>query len=227
MPREQKGVSKPKSKIEDTRRYFVIASEGADTERIYFEGLQEKIIEQGILDRLIKIEFLKRKTEKERSKSSHSKVIKELDTYKKTYRLDERDEMWLVIDRDKQNNPIKNIAAISQLCEQKGYFMALSNPNFELWLLLHLKDLADYSQEQLDAILNSKKINASKNILESELSSLLDGYNKSKYTVEKFLPFIERAIERAQAFDINPEDRWIEGRLGTRMYRLAENILEK
>jgi hypothetical protein len=105
--------------------------------------------------------------------------------------------------------------------------MALSNPNFELWLLLHLKDLADYSQEQLDDILNNKKINASKNILELELSSLLEGYNKSKYAVEKFLPFIQTAIERAQAFDINPEDRWIEGKLGTRMYRLAESILGK
>jgi hypothetical protein len=224
MPRERKGVSKPKSKIEDTRRYFVIASEGADTERIYFEGLQAKIIEQGILDRLIKIEFLTRHKQ-ERTQSAHSKVIKELDKYKKTYRLDERDEMWLVIDRDKQNNPIKNIAAISQLCEQKGYFMALSNPNFELWLLLHLKDLANYSQEQLEAILNSKRMNASKNILELELSNLLDGYNKSKYPVEKFLPFIQMAIERAQALDTNPEDRWIEEKLGTRMYRLAESIL--
>ncbi len=101
MPREVKGVSKPKSKTEDTRRYFVIASEGADTERIYFEGLQDNITEQGILDRLIKIEFLKRQTEKERKKSAHSLVIKELDKYKKTYRLDERDEMWLVVDRDK------------------------------------------------------------------------------------------------------------------------------
>jgi hypothetical protein len=68
MPREQKGVSKPASKIQDTRRYFVIASEGADTERIYFEGLQAQIIEQGILDRLIKIEFLAR-SEQERNQS--------------------------------------------------------------------------------------------------------------------------------------------------------------
>lgn len=38
MPRDIKGVSKRMSKVFDTRRYFVIASEGADTKRIYFEA---------------------------------------------------------------------------------------------------------------------------------------------------------------------------------------------
>lgn len=227
MPRERKGVSKPKSKILDTRRYFVIASEGADTERIYFEGLQEFITEQDITDRLIKIEFLARKTEQERSQSSHKKVIKQLDNYKKTYHLDIRDEMWLVIDRDKQNNPTKNIADIAQHCHQKGYFIALSNPNFEFWLLLHLKDLADYTPEQLDDILKNKKANSSKSILETELSNLLNGYNKSKYVVKQLFSYLKYAIERAKSLDENPSERWIEDRLGTRVYRLVENILKQ
>jgi RloB-like protein len=227
MPRERKGVSLPKSKVQDTRRYFVVASEGADTERIYFEGLQEKIVEQGTTDRLIKIEFLVRETEQERRQSAHVKVIKQLDTYKKTYRLDERDEMWLVIDRDKQNNPTKNIVQISQLCEQKGYFLAMSNPNFEFWLLLHLKDLADYTLEQLDDFLHNKKTNASKSMLETELSNLLNGYNKSKYQVEKLFILVQDAIQRAKILDTNPTERWIEDKLGTRVYRLVENILSE
>ncbi len=105
--------------------------------------------------------------------------------------------------------------------------MALSNPNFELWLLLHLKDLAEYSPEQLNDLFNSKKINASKNIFEIELSGLLEGYNKSKYAIEKILPYMQLAIERARILDNRPEDRWIEGKLGTRVrvYRLVEKIL--
>ena len=224
MPRERKGVSKPKSKIQDTRRYFVIASEGADTERIYFEGLQNRIIEQGILDRLIKIEFLERKTEAERRKSAHKTVLKQLDKYKQTYRLDERDELWLIIDRDKQNNPIKNISDIAQNCGQKGYFLALSNPNFEFWLLLHVKDLAEYSKDELDKLLQNEKVNKSRSIFEKELSDLLGGYNKSKYAVEKLLPFIEKAIKQARDLDINPEERWIEDGLGTRIYLLVEKL---
>lgn len=224
MPRERKGVSKPKSKIRDTRRYFVIASEGAATERIYFEGLQEKISNDGILDRLIKIEFLARHGH-DRSKSAHTDVIKQLDGYRKSYRLDDRDEMWLVIDRDRKNNPEENISLIAQRCFQKGYFLGLSNPNFELWLLLHLKDLSGYSIEQLEDFLDSKKVSASRNILEKELADLLGGYNKSKYSAEKFLPHISTAIERAKILDDSAEERWIEGRLGTRVYLLVEKVL--
>jgi RloB-like protein len=226
MPRTRKGVSQPKSKIQDTRRYFVIASEGADTERIYFEGLQATIDQQNVADRLIKIEFLKRVTEKERAQSSHKSVIKQLDSYKKTYSMDERDELWLVIDRDKQNNPAKNIADIAQNCLQKGYFLALSNPNFEFWLLLHLKDVVTYTPQQLDDFFQNKKANSSKNLLEVELSNLLDGYNKSKYPIEKLLLHVQDAIERAKSLDTNMLDRWIEGKLGTRVYRLVENILK-
>jgi RloB-like protein len=226
MPRVRKGVSAPKSKIKDTRRYFIIASEGADTERIYFEGLQTYIDEQNIKDRQIKIEFLKRETEKARAQSSHKSVIKQLDAYKKTYSLDERDELWLIIDRDKQNNPSKNIADIAQNCLQKGYFLALSNPNFEFWLLLHLKNLEDYTAQQLDDFLQNKKASASKSILEVELSNLLGGYNKSKYAIEKLLPHLQPAIVRAKALDTSVLDRWMEGKLGSRVYRLAEQILK-
>jgi RloB-like protein len=227
MPRERKGVSKPKSKTEETRRYFVIASEGADTERIYFEGLKEFIQEKGIYDSLIKIEFLKRKTEKERVKSSHKAIVKQLDAYKKTFQIDERDELWLVIDRDKQNNPTKNIAAIAQSCQQKGYFLALSNPNFELWLLLHIADLGLYTSSQLEDLLENKKVNATKNYLDFELTKVLGSYNKTKYDAKQFFPFIQDAIKRAKDLDLNPNDRWIEGSLGTRVYRLAENIFTK
>ena len=55
MPRERKGVNSRKSKTDDTRKYFVVASEGADTERIYFEALRDGLIGQGITDKLIKI----------------------------------------------------------------------------------------------------------------------------------------------------------------------------
>jgi hypothetical protein len=226
MPRERKGVNSRKSKTDDTRKYFVVASEGADTERIYFEALRDGLIGQGITDKLIKIEFLKRDSEEERSESSHKKVIEQLDNYKKNYRLDKRDELWLVIDRDKQNNPIKNIADISKRCEQKGYFLALSNPNIEFWLLLHLEYLSNYTQKELDDFLKNKKNpNSKKSILEIELTKLLGGYNKSNYDITTILLSVEKAIEQAKKLDTNLDERWIEGRLGTRIYRLVEKIL--
>ena len=130
----------------------------------------------------------------------------------------------MVIDRDEQNNPVKNIADIAQNCQQKGYFLALSNPNFEFWLLLHLKDLTEYSKTELDN-LPYKNASESKSVLEKELSALLGGYNKSKYGIEKILPFIDKAILQAKHLDTNSEKRWIEDRLGTRVYLLVERII--
>lgn len=223
MPRQQKGVSPRKSRIIDPHRYFVIASEGADTERIYFEGIQT-VIEKDFSDRLIKIEFLERKTEKERTKSGHKTVLKQLDKYKKQYNLDKKDELWLVIDRDKGNNQIYQIAEIAKLCEQKSYFLALSNPNIELWLLLHLKDLSNYTEEKLASFFKNEKVNNSRKALEKELSDLLGGFDKSKYKFEQFLPFIPQAIERAKKLDTDSTERWIEDFLGTRIYILVERI---
>jgi hypothetical protein len=229
MPRERKGVSKPPSGIQETRRYFVIASEGADTERIYFEALRDKLIAEGRLNSLIKVEFLKRQTEAERAKSSHKAVIKQLDTYKKAYRIDRRDELWLIIDRDKQNNTPKNISDIAQSCLQKGYFLGLSNPAFEIWLLLHLTDLSTYSKEALEILVQNKRVSASsssKAALKKELSDVIGGFNETAYDAKIFLPFIQLAVERAKLLDINPADRWIDGTLGTRVYRLIEHIFE-
>ena len=142
MPRARKGVSTRPSKWLDTIRFFVIASEGADTERIYFEALQEFVANQGINIR-IKIEFLKRETEAVRSRSAHLDVLRQLDTYKRKFEIKPQDELWLVADRDRQSTKLHNLAAVAQQCEQKGYGLAISNPCFELWLLLHCKDVSE------------------------------------------------------------------------------------
>jgi RloB-like protein len=225
MPRERKGVSTPKSKIRNPYRYFVIASEGADTERIYFEGLKTWLEAAGLVDKRIKIEYLERVTEKERTESSHKAVIGQLDDYKKTYQLKQNDKLWLVIDRDMQNNPIKNISNIATICQQKGYFLALSNPNFELWLLLHVKDLSSHSEGQLQDLFENRKVNSSKRLLEWELAQGLNGYDKSNYDITKILPQLETAIEQARRLDLNLEERWIEGRLGTRVYQLVSQLI--
>lgn len=150
--------------------------------------------------------------------------------YKKTYRIDERDELWLIIDRDKQNNTPKNISNIAQNCLQKGYFLGLSNPAFEIWLLLHLTDLAIYTNVALEALLQNKRVsasNSSKTALKKELSDILGGFNETSYEVEKFLPSIQLAVQRAKLLDTNLADRWIDDRLGTRVYRLIENIFKE
>lgn len=207
----------------------MIASEGADTERIYFEGLKNDS-ENPKNNQFIKIEFLERISEEARSESSHKAVMEQLNQYKVKYQLEEADELWLLIDRDKSNNPVQKVANIAQSCKQKGYFLALSNPCFELWLLLHIRDLEAYSAEEQKAIFENKRIsqsNSSKKKLDKELSNLLGGYSKSKYNFEDFKPHIPDAIERAKNLDTSPEQRWIEEKLNTRVYLLVEKIISQ
>jgi hypothetical protein len=221
MPREQKGITPRPSKIKDYRKFFVIAAEGQDTERIYFEALQVWLKNQPQHNAIVKIEFLKRE-ENDKSNSAAGNVIEQLDDYKKRYAIDLQDELWLVLDRDRQNFKIKNLAEIVQLCKQKNYELAITNPCFEFWLLLHLADFRDYDVE--DLLNNVKKSSTSKRFLETELTKLLGSYSKSSYQVMKLIEKIDFAISQAQQLDLQGNETWHENRIGTRLHILAGNI---
>ncbi len=226
MPREIRGITPRKSKINEPYKCFVIASEGADTERIYFQEIQSHY-QRTLQIKLVEISFLERKGEEERRKSGHIDILKQLDAYKKRFQIDkQQDEFWVVMDRDSRNNPLKNIDKIAQICSQKKYQLAISNPKFEFWLLLHLKDITEFTIEERQEILESKKINANRDVLEKLLSELLQGYDKSKYNVEMLVPKIPFAIQQAKSLDTKPNERWPENELGSRVYRLMANILE-
>ncbi|WP_422451131.1 MULTISPECIES: RloB domain-containing protein [unclassified Endozoicomonas] len=62
------------------------------------------------------------------------------------------DELCLVIDRDQQAWEEKAISEIAKACDQKQYLLALSNPAFDLWLLLHHLDVYALAQETGTAI---------------------------------------------------------------------------
>jgi hypothetical protein len=232
MARERKGFTKRTSKEKTPYRLFVIASEGEATEKIYFDALSQMLAGEPNKTALIKIEFLERganlpeeKANNAKGSSGHLNVIKQLDAYKKEYRLVENDELWLVIDRDYQNNPIGNIEEVARRCKQKGYFLGITCPNFELWLLLHLKNLSEYSTEQQESFVKpDKKVNEKRNALTKELAYILEGYDKSNYKIELILPHYPLAVEQARQLDTNPQERWGEGRLFSRLYVLFEHI---
>jgi hypothetical protein len=228
MPRERKGITPRKSKTLSETRFIIIASEGADTERLYFSTLNDSIKSTRL--RTVQIEFLERgknssnslERENERSKSGHNYVIKQLDNYKKEFSLGDNDELWLVIDRDSHNNTTKNIKNIAQKCLQKKYYLGLTNPNFEFWLLLHYKNIDLYSEQQKLDILNNTKVK-NKKYIEQELSKVLGKtYDKSKYDAKALIPKIPFAIEQAEKLD--NLQRWHEDSLGTKLHNLIKSI---
>jgi hypothetical protein len=199
-------------------RLIIIATEGRKTERIYFEALAQEYDTPAV-----HIEIIKR----ENDNSSPEQVMQSLNEFAVKYELDENDELWMVIDRDYQSWEPKSIKQVAQLCHQKkGFNLALSNPAFEIWLLLHVKDINEYSEPDKKKLFENKKVTAKKTALKKELSKILIGFDETSYNPEKFIPYVETAIARAKALDTNPKARW-QDYLGTRVYKLAVKTISK
>ena len=100
--------------------------------------------------------------------------------------------------------------------KQQGFEVAVSNPCFELWLLLHHRDPV------------VRKAVAKASEIETELAAALGGYNKNAIPSHRFsLVNVHEAIRRARALEARPDDPpelWPKS-MGTRVYRLLERAL--
>ena len=90
---------------------------------------------------------------------------------------------------------------------QTGVSVAISNPRFELWLLLHLEDVTTCSDDYC----------------EIRLKILLGGYNHGGYNPQSLGSGLGDAIERAQKLDSS--DDLLPPNPGTRLHHLMLNIL--
>lgn len=193
-----------------------IASEGK-TEEQYFDGIHDLDSSE-----IIKVERLVKSDETD-TKSHPNHVIDLLDERKEYWEEHgiAASELWMVVDRDSQNVSKEQLNAIIDKCKSEGYNLALSNPTFELWLLLHINDLQDYS---IDDLLKNEKVNKTRRFIDKELSNILKGYNKKNLKFERFEDGINDAIIRAKEMQTNNEDLIEE--LGTSVCLLVEKLIK-
>lgn len=201
-------------------RLVVIASEGKDTERIYFSALAQEYSNPRV-----HVHILKRATD-EQNNSSPQHVLRQLNDYKEQYALESDDELWLVVDRDRW--PEAMLSQVVAECTQNCYMhVALSNPCIELWLLLHLVDVALLTAEEQQLWLeNGKKSKHADPYLKVQLRKKMGPYHESAYDAQMLIKHVEVAIARARTLDKNPADRWPQT-LGTRVYLLAESVMNR
>lgn len=201
-------------------RLIVIASEGKDTERIYFKALAKEYTNPRV-----HVHILKR-CEDEKNNSSPEHVLEQLNEYKCQYELEADDELWLVTDKDHWTEAMLSRVA-TECMQDVSMHMALSNPCFELWLLLHLVDVSSLTpEEQLLWMENRRKSKSSNPYLKVLLRQKMGSYHESAYDVLTLIQHVEVAIERARLLDKNPADRWPQT-LGTRVYLLAESVMNR
>ncbi len=176
-------------------KLFVIATEGEKTESQYF-GLFESS--------KIKLKFLPT------GKNGHSSpqhVIERLNSFKEEDDIKEDDMFWLVVDVDRWHN-LKSVCAEAR---EKGYYLAVSNRCFEVWLCLHFQELDSKDKTPRH--------------FKKRLRTILSSYNESNLDLPKYKPYIQDAINRARKIDINPNEN-IPSQLGTHVYKLVEHILQ-
>ena len=183
------------------RRYkklFLIATEGNKTEPIYFS-----IFDDGTS--IVRVSCLKNK-----HKSAPTRVLKLMTDYLESEGIKPSDEAWLVVDKDGWTD--EQLMQIHQWSlQQENHNFALSNPNFEYWLLLHFEE--------------GKGIRSSRDCTD-RLKQLFPDYDKRFDNRKITGKQIERAILRAKQRDNVSCKDWPRNLGQTTVYKLIESILK-
>jgi RloB-like protein len=178
-------------------RLFVIATEGRKTEKQYFAMFNSS---------RVKVEILATGDD---NKSAPQYVLERLNGFREQYSLDENDLLWFVADVDRWS--IKNLIDVCREATQKDYGLAISNPCFEVWLCLHLMDLAPDDRTCKD--------------FEKRLRATLGKYTKNNLDLPVYQEKVAAAINRAKNLHPDPQAYW-PTTIGSHVYRLVEILVQ-
>jgi len=179
------------------RKMFVLATEGAKTEPLYFNMFNND-------NTVIHVNCLKGNRQ-----NSPGQVLKRMADYLKANRLKSGDEAWLIVDRDQWlEDQLIQLHKWSQTNSRHG--LAVSNPKFEYWLLLHFEDGRGITSPRQCA---------------DHLKRYLPHFEKGHVEVNILRPGIHDATRRAKLKDTPPCADW--PRItGTTVYRLVEKLIQ-
>lgn len=180
------------------RKRVVIATEGARTEPIYFNGLFKRP------DSVLQILVLG--SPRRGAKSSPQAVLARLE---QAAAQDRRtgDQFWVVIDRD-QWQP-RALDEVAKRCRESSFELAVSNPCFEYWLYLHFAEPREFNScIECHQALRRKYL----------------GFEKTNFDPEEFRPGLSQAVKRAEKLDQRKADAWPQ-QTGTRVYRLVARLI--
>jgi RloB-like protein len=215
MGRERRPFKRP-GFVRDSHQLFVVACEGQVTEKRYLDELNASHGRIGVF-----VEVLQR----QESGSSPERVMRQLNDFKREYRLKAQDQLWMLIDRDKQSWTTEAIAQVARLCIQKGFSLAVTNPCFELWLLLHVHDIDTMTTAEKNELLANRKDGSSRTCLERKLSLICGGYSKTHFDPRIYTSQVFDAIARAERLEGQAQGRWPENRLGTQIHLLVQKLI--
>lgn len=148
-------------------------------------------------------------------KSAPEHILNRINEYIEEFEIGEGDTFWVVCDCDHwvKPNHIQNLTYVLQQCRQKGIQVALSNPCFDLWLLLHF---ADFPAED---VLTCKEV-------ADRLRAAAGGYDKTKvYNLRIDDEKVSAAVKRAA--DKHPSLEEIPKKLQTAVHFIIQSLVTK
>lgn len=203
-----------RSEGEKSARLIVIASEGVGTETIYFNAVKDSLCARNVHMKIL---------ERDTTDSSPNIVLNQLRQFEAEYSLDDDDELWMVIDKDRWTE--KTLSDVARQCHQSKYLnFAMSNPCFEIWLLLHLEDINEMDDDEREALKANKRVSKrGDNWLKSRVRRHMGSYHETNYDTALLMTYVKTARDRAEALDTDKKDRWPQT-IGTRVYLLIDSI---
>lgn len=220
MPRESIPLIRQGGHI-DAEKLFILSYEGTVTEKKYFQDFRASkyFNNSGVIE----IVPLKRPKDKGSDPFSVKKLLKEA---KKEYGFKDTDEFWLIVDRDdwESIHKLSFEQLVIECKNENNFYLAMSNPCFEIWLVLHLKNLTEFSEEEKALIYDNAKT-GNKNYIDILLGQLQGGdrgYNK-RPNPKIYLSLTKVALKRAKALDNLEED--YPKSIGTHLYKLIEKLI--
>ena len=167
----------------------VVATEGEKCEPVYFETLKRS-------DQFHNLKIHLELLPSEDGRTSPKYVLDKLNNFKKEYKLKEDDELWLVVDRDFKSWTQAELSLCNKECRQKGIKFCISNPCFELWILLHFMDVDSKNKSYKEKLLRNEKT-SKRTFNELKIIEKRGRYNKSSPDYTDLIDKTELAMSRA------------------------------
>ncbi len=193
---------------EPNKKIFIVC-EGERTEIKYFEGIRDHSKTLGI-NNLLQIVIMDKTPEFKGTSNPNGLIALAKDTIEKfncndnqTYEdktYDEkRDKFLIVIDRDK--NDFFNYKEFIDNYKE-DFILGITNPCFELWLLLHKNDsVNNIIKPNYEEILENKKISNNHNVISEIVSKEYHMNPKSGMNFNKFKDSLFYAIEQEKKLE--------------------------
>lgn len=136
---------------------------------------------------------------------------------------DNRDRFVLVIDRDGKSHSRKTLVEIRDVCRNNHIAFCLSNPCFDLWLLLHLE--VRLSVDVKRKLLANEYVSNNKTYSGSLISKFAHhGKNIPESTFQRiYLPKTRQALKRVKSLATTEDD--VIDNLGTNIHILIDTLL--